>query len=354
MCRNFTVVAAVSLLLSSTCVSAAPGYRVYVSNEKSGDVSVIDGRDFSVVDTVAVGKRPRGLHVSPDGKTLYVAVSGTPAEGPPQIDAKGNPVFADKSADDDAAADKSADGIAIVDTGSNKLLGKLRAGSDPEEFALSKDGKHIYISNEDVKTASVISIASATVEQIIPVGQEPEGVTTTPDGRQFYITCEAGGDIYVVDAVRYVIVGHFKVNGRPRSVAFMSKGGVGFIPSESAGELNVIDTVNAKVVQTIVLPKGSRPMRARLAPDEKKLYVSNGRAGTVAVYDAQSYALLDTIQVGARPWGIAISPDGRFLFSANGPSNDVSVVDLASVKEVARVKVGTGPWGIAIGGAAQE
>lgn len=328
----------------------AANYQVYVTNERSGDVTVINGGDFSVAATIPVGKRPRGIHASPDGKTVYVALSGTPIEAPPQIDAHGNPVFEKKKGgdDDDAAADKAADGIGVLDVAARKLTGKLNAGSDPEEFALSKDGRRIYISNEDTKTASVISIAAAKLEHIIPVSQEPEGVTTTPDGKQFYVTCEAGGDIYVVDTATYTAAAHFKVNGRPRSVAFLSTGGIGFIPSESAGELNVIDSVNIKVLKTIALPPGSRPMRVTLSPDEKRMYVSNGRAGTISVFDTHSYELLDTIKVGTRPWGMGVSPDGKFLFTANGPSNDVSVVDLKMNKEVRRIKAGSSPWGIAI------
>jgi YVTN family beta-propeller protein len=329
---------------------AAPTYQVYVTNERSGDITVIDS-DFRVAATIPVGKRPRGIHPSPDGRTVYVALSGTPIEAPPQIDANGNPVFAkkpDKDDADEAGADKAADGIGVLDVATKQLRRKLNGGSDPEEFDLSKDGKHIYISNEDTRTASVINIAAAKVEHIIPVGQEPEGVTTTPDGKQFYVTCEAGGDIFVVDTASYSVTAQFKVKGRPRSAAFLSSGGIGFIPSESAGELNVIDSVNPKVLKTITMPAGSRPMRARLAPDQKKLYVSNGRAGTISVFDAHSYELVGTIKVGARPWGIGISPDGKYLFSANGPSNDVSVVDLTTNTEVTRVKAGASPWGVAI------
>jgi YVTN family beta-propeller protein len=342
------------VLLCAALVAAPPAlqaatYQVFVTNERSGDVTVIDGSDLKVAATIAVGKRPRGIHASPDGKVVYVALSGTPIEGPPQIDAHGNPIFDKKmGGDDDDNADKSADGIGILTVASLKLTGKLKAGSDPEEFALSKDGRQIYISNEDTKTASVIDIGTGKLQHIIPVGQEPEGVTTTPDGKQFYVTCEAGGDIYVVDARSYSVAAHFKVNGRPRSVAFLSAGGVGFIPSESAGELNVIDSVNAKVRKTITLPPGSRPMRVKLSPDEKRLYVSNGRAGTVSVFDSRNYQLLDTIKVGTRPWGLGISPDGKLLFAANGPSNDVSVVDLKTDKEVSRIKAGSSPWGIAI------
>jgi YVTN family beta-propeller protein len=324
---------------------------VYVSNEKSGDVTVINGGDNRVLGTIPVGKRPRGIHASPDGKTVFVALSGTPIAAPPQLDAKGNPIFQkgkDDDDDDSVRSDKSADAIGVVDVAQRKLTGKIAGGSDPEEFSLSKDGKKLYVSNEDVKAASVIDIASGKVEHIVAVGQEPEGVATAPDGKRFYVTCEAGGEVYAVETAGYTTIGHFKVNVRPRSMAFLPGAAIGFIPSESTGELNVIDTVNLKVAKVIALPPGSRPMSVKVSSDGRKIYVSNGRAGTVSVLDSHTYELLSSIKVGVRPWGIALSPDGKLLYSANGPSNDVSVVDLATNQEVARVKAGTSPWGVAI------
>ena len=326
-------------------------YQIFVSNEKSGDVTVISGSDLKVVATIPVGKRPRGIQVSPDGRTVYVAMSGTPIAPPPKLDADGNPIFQrgkDDDDDDTAHADKSADGIGVIDVAQRKLTGKLSVGSDPEEFSLSKSGAELYISNEDVKTASVIDLASGKVTHIIPVGQEPEGVATAPDGKSFYVTCEAGGEIYVIDTAGYKAIGHFTVALRPRSVDFLPGTGIGFIPSESVGQLNVIDTVHYKVLKTITLPTGSRPVRVRAAPNGQKVYVSNGRAGTVSVLDSHSYELVDSIKVGARPWGLVISPDGKYLYAANGPSNDVSVVDLQTDKEIARIQAGQSPWGIVI------
>ena len=342
--------AALAAVAAAGTASAATSYRVYVSNERSGDLPVIDGGDFTAIATIPVGKRPRGIHASPDGKSVYVAVSGSPLGGPPQLDAQGTPILEKKKRDDDddAAGDKAADGIAVGDVAAGRPTGKLPSGSDPEEFSLSRDGRSIYISNEDVKTASVIDIKTAKVTHVIPVGLEPEGVTTTPDGRQFYVTCEAEGEIFAIDAQSYKIAGHFKMNGRPRSAAFLSNGAAGFIPSETTGELDIIDPHKYEVPKVITLPPGSRPMRAILSADDQMLYLSNGRAGTILAIDAHSYQLLNAIKVGTRPWGIGLSPDGKYLFSANGPSNDVSVVDLAAGKEVMRVKAGASPWGITI------
>jgi YVTN family beta-propeller protein len=339
------------IALSPLAVRAAQNYQIYVSNEKSGDVTIINGSDNQVLATLPVGKRPRGIHASPDGKTVYVALSGTPIAAPPKLDAKGNPIFErgkDDDDDDSVKSDKSADAIGVVDVAQRKLKGKITGGSDPEEFSLSKDGAKLYVSNEDVKAASVINIASGKVEHIIAVGQEPEGVATAPDGARFYVTCEAGGEVYAIETAGYTTVGHFKVNVRPRSMDFLPGGAIGFIPSESTGELNVIDTANLKVSKVITLPPGSRPMSVKVSSDGQKVYVSTGRAGTVAVLNSHTYELLNTIQVGTRPWGIAFSPDGKFLYTANGPSNDVSVVDVAANKEIARIKAGASPWGVAI------
>src|SRR3712207_9575355 len=63
------------------------------------DVTIL--REGKVAATIPVGKRPRGIHASPDGGTLYVALSGSPITGPPQLDAKGNPIFKAEEEDDE-------------------------------------------------------------------------------------------------------------------------------------------------------------------------------------------------------------------------------------------------------------
>ncbi len=328
-------------------VGSAAAFVICVSNEKSGDVTIIDGANLQVTSTLAVGKRPRGIHPSPDGKMLYVALSGSPITGPPALDAQGNPI---QKADDDQEdkSDHSADGIGVVDLAVRKFLKKIPAGSDPEEFAVSADGVRLYTSNEDVATASVVNIQSGKVEHIIPVKKEPEGVSLTPNGKFVYVTCETGGEVFVIDTALNKAVAQIAIGGRPRTVCFLPDSSRGFIPSESAGSLHLVDAVQHKLLKTVQLPAGSRPMGTVLSRDGKKLYVTTGRGGTVCVIDTNTLEVWATIKVGPRPWGIGISPDGQRLFVANGPSNDVSVVDLETEKELTRIATGQGPWGIAV------
>ena len=170
------------------CAQKPAGYRVYVTNETSGDLTVIDSTTMDVVATIALGKRPRGIHASPDGKTIYVALSGSPF-APPGVDESKLP-----------PPDKNADGIGVFDLAQNKLVKIVKSGSDPENFDISHDGKTLYVSNEDASGVSFLDIASGTITNTIKTGQEPEGVTLTPDGKLIYSTAEVEGTVSVIDA----------------------------------------------------------------------------------------------------------------------------------------------------------
>jgi YVTN family beta-propeller protein len=69
------------LLVLATITGHAAGasatVRAFVTNEKSDDVTVIDDTTGTVLKTIPVGKRPRGVAASPDGRRIYVANSNS-------------------------------------------------------------------------------------------------------------------------------------------------------------------------------------------------------------------------------------------------------------------------------------
>ena len=64
--------------------AAAPSHEIYVTNELSGDLTIINGDTLKVDATIPLGKRPRGIETTRDGKHLFVALSGSPIQGPPE------------------------------------------------------------------------------------------------------------------------------------------------------------------------------------------------------------------------------------------------------------------------------
>jgi YVTN family beta-propeller protein len=289
---------------------------------------------------VNVGKRPRGLKLSHDGKHLYVAVSGLP-KCPPSVP------------EEECAKlrrDLSADGIAIIDTSTLELVKLLKSGSDPEQFDISHDGKRLFIANEDSGTLTVLNVARGEIEKSVPVGKEPEGVRLAPDGRLIGVTSEEGNAVYWVDSNSLGVLGSVTVGKRPRDLAFSPDGKTAYITGEFDSSLYKVNIPGAPAAtQLLQLRREDRPMGVIFDAPHKRLFISTGRGGTVAVVSLEDEPKLVTeIQVGARPWGMALSHDGQRLYTANGSSNDITIVDTKTLQVMKKVTVGKSPWGVAL------
>ena len=280
---------------------SAGGELAYVTNEDSQNLSVIDTRTDSVIATIPVGTRPRGVKVSPDGRTVYVALSGSP---------KCPPTMPDEECEK-LKADKTKDGIAEVDVVARRVRRVLPGGSDPEQFDISGDGTRLYISNEDAGTASLVDVKSGTIDTTVPVGAEPEGVRLSPDGKLAYVTAESDTSIRVLDAATGAVKARIKVDRRPRDVAFTPDGKRAYATAEVGGTVSVIDVAKNRVIATIKLPPDAKPMGLRVSPDASRVYVATGRGSTVVVIDPATNKIVGTVKVGQRPWGIALTRDGR-------------------------------------------
>jgi YVTN family beta-propeller protein len=343
------IVAASTIAFVANCLAHEPGvaattadapaasYRVYVTNEISGDLTIIDGASHRVVGNVPLGKRPRGIEPSANGKLLYIALSGSPL-APPGVDESKLP-----------PPDKAADGIGVFDVQAQKVVRTLKGVSDPEQMVLSKDESTLYVASEDASVAVVIEIATGKTLATLPVGGEPEGVALEPNGRYVYMSSEADSHVSVIEVGTNKILKQFHVGKRPRGIAFARDGKHAYVTGENDASITVVDTAQHEPIHTIKLsdPK-ARPMGIVVSSDNGTLYVATGRGGTVVSLDARTYRETGSVQVGTRPWSIAVSPDGRYLYTANGPSNDVTIVERSTLKVVDRVQAGKSPWGLAV------
>ena len=237
-----------------------PAVAVYVTNETSGDLTIIDATKNTALATIPLGKRPRGIAASPDRRFLYVALSGSPVAGPGVDESKLPP------------PDRSADGIGVVDIAQRKLVRVLESGTDPEQVAVSADGRHLFVANEDAAVMSVVDPTSGKVLRTYKVGEEPEGVSVHPSNGQVYVTSEDAGAVFVVDPSAERVLASIEVGPRPRSIAFLPDGSKAYVTNENGASLTVIDTVKLVVARTIDLGTGMRPMGAVASPDGAFVY----------------------------------------------------------------------------------
>ena len=311
----------------------ATPYLVYVTNEGSGDVSIVDPAASREIGRIAIGKRPRGLVASPDGALLYVAVSGSPPAGPGVDESKLPP------------PDKAADGIVVIDLATRTVLRTLRGISDPEQIAISPDGTKLYVASED--SGLLVTIGSdGAMLGTLAVGGEPEGVSVSADGETILATSEEDHSLAIVRGHPPALAGRVGVGVRPRNAVFLSGTRV-VVPGEFDSSLSLVDLAARRRVRTITLGKEDRPMGV-VRIDPRTVLLTTGRGGRLVRIDVDAgEALTGSASVGPRPWGLAIAPDGARAFTANGPSDDVSIVDPLTMSVIAKVEVGTSPWGVA-------
>lgn len=313
--------------------------HVYVTNERSGDVSIIDSKTREVVRTIIVGKRPRGVHVSSDGKLLYVATSGTPST---EAAGAGRVVK--------TPADPTADGIAIIDLVTGKRVRQLQVGASPADFAVSHDERHVIVANEDVEEASIWETKSGRLVAKTPVSPGPVGVVLHPSRDAVYVICEDAGEIVVLDTLQARVLTKIKTGGRPRTVVFSADGTRAYVPLVTKNEVAVVNAEAHTWIETVAMPTGWTPTAATISADGNEVYVTAGRGGDgVAVLDAKARKVVATTPVGEDSRGVEVSPDGAYVWAANGGSNDVTLIDAKGRREVTTVAVGEGPWGVAIG-----
>jgi PQQ-dependent catabolism-associated beta-propeller protein len=301
--------AACALLMGATAAAKDSGL-VFVSNEKSNTITVLDAND-TVIKTIETCARPRGVHFSQDRTQFYVG-----------------------------CADDSM--IVTYDVATQALVGRIRNVEEPETFDLHPDGRHLYVSNEEDAAASVYDVKTGELIGEFETGEEPEGVLFTADGKRVFVASEANNLVHVIDVEAQAVVKDILVDTRPRRFALTPDEKELWVSAELAGIVDIIDTQTLELIGDIpFLPTGFR--KEQVTPVDL-LITRDGKRGFVA----PSHKVTDYILVGKRPWGLALNHDESRLYVANGLSDDITIIDTASLKPLKSIPVGRVPYGILI------
>lgn len=319
----FSVRGAALALLGLALVQPARADTVFVSNEKSNTISVVDGGKMQVIATIKVGRRPRGITFNRDMTRIFVCVG------------------------DDNRID-------VIDLATQKVVDRMPSGPDPELFVLEPQGRLLYIANEDDNMVSVLDTDTKKIVGEIQVGVEPEGMGISPDGKFLVNTSETTNMAHFIDTASHKIVDNVLVDARPRVAQFTGDGRFVWVSAEVGGTVSVIDTATRKVVHKIgfavqgVPREAIQPVGIQMTRDGQRAFVALGPANRVAEIDARTYEVKRYHLVGQRVWNLALSPDEKRLYTTNGVSNDMSILDMERGRVIKSVAVGGAPWGVIV------
>jgi len=270
------------------------------------------------------GGDPTAVAVSPNGKYLYVAY--TPAayynrSGVSVYDLSTNQLIAlpaDQGGRDLVVSRDSnrvyvSDGTVINGVNNTAYGGLLSGGvTSPgigSAVAISPDGGHIYITNMNANTLSVVSTNGATPNlTTISVGTAPFDVAVSQDGHYVYVTNLNSNSVSVIDTTANTVAATIAVDKAPAGVALSPDGSVLYVTTRSSSTysstngggyystVSMIDTATNTVIGTPLLLTGGSPSLGygpgvspgaiTVSPDGSHLYVSNSTGYTVSVYSA--------------------------------------------------------------------
>ena len=311
-------------------------HRVYVPNEESDDVAVIDPATFEVIDRFAVGDAPEHINPDWDLESLWVSnMNGgyltkvDPMTSKP-IDEVRLPIFpyalyytldGEKVmvvTDYIGLQDLPDNGVHFYDRDTWELLAYVNvpwAGADDAD--LSADGRYLAISAEYSGFVAFIDTEEMTLAGNTEVGSLPRDVRLSPDGSTFYVTNEGLGGVQTIDAETWELTGFIETGEGAHGIDFSRDTTMMYVANRAAGTISVVDVATNEVVDTWAV--GGSPDEMVLNPDGTQLWASNRYHGSVSVVDTGSGEVLATIETGANPHGLTYWPQpGTVAVGQNG------------------------------------
>jgi YVTN family beta-propeller protein len=211
------------------------GRSLYVSNEETAELSVVDLASAQVRARVKIGGEPEGVRVRPDGKFVYVTSEAD------------NLVFA-------------------VDTGKLAVVGKIPTPPRPRGVVFNAEGTRAYVSSENGAAVTVVDARRhAAIARIAipntgvtgPLPARPMGLALSRDGKTLYVSNGRGGTVSIVDTAKRRVVGTIAaVGARPWGLALSADGKTLYSANGPSNDVSVIDLVAKKVARKIATCRG--------------------------------------------------------------------------------------------------
>lgn len=298
---------------SEAGVRVSTSVEALVTNQTGDTLSVVRLADMTQVAEIAIGGKPAGVAMSPDGLTAYV----TSPEGRM---------------------------LNVIDVAARTVVARLEAGSGPLGVAVNPVSGAVYVADwyrHRIRAFDPGGRGPAGLKAAgeVEVGRSPSGLAVTPDGRHLLSADRDSDRVSVVDTRTLAVTGTVAVGQRPFGVTISGDGRRAYTANVGSNDVTVIDIAGLSVIGRV--PVGRRPYAVALAAG--RAFVTDQHAASVTVFDVASLARIKTIRVGAYPEGIAADRDGRTVYVACWDANTLERIDTATLEVTGRVTVGDGP-----------
>ena len=216
-------------------------------------------------------------------------------------------------------------------------------------MGFSPDHRTLDVVSIGSNSVTFIDTATNAVKAVTYVGRAPHEAFFTPDGKEVWVTVRGENYISVLDGTTYKEIRRITVPNGPGMTIFSPDGKLGFVCSSFTPETVAIDRATHEIVGHIPQPSPFCPDLAA-TPDGTQVWETLKDTGKVLVFSAkppfQQIAVLATGPI-TNHVNIIRNANGQFAYVTIGSENLVKVfTTTAAPKLVATIPTGALPHGL--------
>lgn len=206
----------VALTVNTKSSSSKYGF-VYVVCSVANVLAVID-LSLNVIDYVPVGTRPVAAAFNPVNLRVYVA-------------------------------NLVSDNLSVIDAEAlTEVSGSpLPTGQDPMGVGVNPVNGDIYVANSLSNSITVYDSTNTLVTTIPAVGQYPTSVTYNPENNSMYAVATNNNSVYQIETTTHTIIGNIATGDKPYNSFFDSYNGFLYVQNRADNSFTIIRPDNSKV-----------------------------------------------------------------------------------------------------------
>ncbi|HUI58535.1 MAG TPA: beta-propeller fold lactonase family protein [Bryobacteraceae bacterium] len=163
--------------------------------------------------------------------------------------------------------------IALLLTGSILRGGEPVRYRNPDDLALSADGKQLYVVCSGSDELLVIDRGGKTIAGHVPVGRVPRGIAVSPDGSRIYVANSWSDTVSEIDAASLRLLRNLPAGFEPTGVAVDGRGEFLYAGNRIGGDVSVIDLKTGLDVRRLLAGRGASWLTR--SPDGSRIYVTH-------------------------------------------------------------------------------
>ena len=290
--------------------------KLYVANQFSNTISVIDIDNSKVESNIDVGNSPYDVDVNPFSNRIY-------------------------------SSNRDSDTISVIDGFTNRELTSIRVGDSPLGIGINLATSWIYVANLNSKTITVIDAIENHIIRTLKYAALPYDIVINPHTNKVYISDLGKDSVLVLEGSNNTLVSTIPVGSKPTVLAINTETNTIYVSNFWNNSISVMNGTSNKIENTVKV--GENPVGIAVNPRTNKIYVNNLADNTISIIDGLTNKVIKKISLESaivasgvnKPFfniplkvtfpfiasKLTVDPTTNFTYITNTRSNGIITID---------------------------